>query len=475
MSLRNRLTVMTAGAVAVAVVCVASASWLLVHAKLYQQFDAQLHSYAQLAATAKTPADALATLRETDRRNDGSPDHSSGLTVQFLDPDGDATGPGAGALPGVPVTAQARQVALGHLPDETETIQIGHDRYHVWTVHTATGAAQVARDAEGIEDTLAELGLLHALVGLIGVVGAAVVGWAVARAALRPVDVLTAGAERVARTQDLTAEIPVKGKGEIARLADAFNSMLSALAESRAAQRRLVEDAGHELRTPLTSLRNNVELLIHESTQTDPAKVLSTVDKARLLTDLDLQTIELTTLIGELVELSKEDTAPEPLELLHLPDIVGSAVERVRPRAPTMRFETALADAEVLGRPVSLERAVLNLLDNAAKWGPDNGTVQVAVRTNGNLATITVTDEGPGIPDEDLPHVFERFHRADSARSLPGSGLGLAIVEQVAKLHGGSVLAARADSGGAEVSMTLRLANRADSSGFLTKTGGTFM
>jgi two-component system sensor histidine kinase MprB len=208
----------------------------------------------------------------------------------------------------------------------------------------------------------------------------------------------------------------------------------------------------------LTSLRNNVELLIHESTQTDPAKVLSTVDKARLLTDLDLQTIELTTLIGELVELSKEDTAPEPLELLHLADVIGSAVERVRPRAPAMRFETEVAEAEVLGRPVSLERAVLNLLDNAATWGPETGTVQIAVRTDGELATITVTDEGPGIPDEDLPHVFERFHRADSARALPGSGLGLAIVEQVAKLHGGGVRAARAAGGGAEVSMTLRLA-----------------
>jgi two-component system sensor histidine kinase MprB len=461
MSLRSRLTMMAAGAVALAVIGVASASWLLVRAKLYQQFDTELHSYAQLAATTKTPADALTTLRETDRRDaSAGPEHSAGLVVQFLTSDGNATGPGVGAFAGIPITGQARQIAHGQVPDGSEAVQIGHDHFRVWTVHTASGAAQVARGSEAIDDTLAQLGLYHVLIGVVGVAGAAVVGRAVARAALRPVDLLTAGAERVARTQDLTAEIPVSGKGEIARLSDAFNSMLSALADSRAAQRRLVEDAGHELRTPLTSLRNNVELLIHESTQTDPAKVLSSVDKSRLLNDLDLQTIELTTLIGELVELSKEDTAPEPLELLQLADVVGSAVERVRPRAPAMRFETAMDRAEVLGRPVSLERAVLNLLDNAAKWGPSTGTVHIVVRTDGELATLTVIDEGPGIPDDDLPHVFERFHRADSARSMPGSGLGLAIVEQVAKLHGGGVHATRADSGGAEVSMTLRLADR---------------
>jgi two-component system sensor histidine kinase MprB len=460
MSLRTRLTVLSAAAVAVAVVGVATVSWFIVHAKLYQQFDTQLHSYAQLAGTAGNPADALTTLRETDRRDDGSgPGRSSGLVVQFLGRDGASTGPAAGVLPAIPVTAQARQIALGQLTDGAEVVRAGHDRYRVWTVHTASGAAQVARDAEGIENTLAELGLWHALIGLAGVALAAVAGRAVARTALRPIDVLTAGAERVARTQDLTAEIEVSGKGEIARLADAFNAMLAALAQSQEAQRRLVGDAGHELRTPLTSLRNNVELLIHANTQTDPAKVLSAEDTARLLTDLDAQTIELTTLVGELVELSKEDITPEPLERLDLADVVGSAVERVRPRAPGMRFETATAAAEILGRPVSLERAVLNLLDNAAKWGPAGGMVRIGVRVDGELATITVTDEGPGIPDEDLPHVFERFHRADSARALPGSGLGLAIVEQVAKLHGGTVSAARAENGGAKVSMSVRLAN----------------
>jgi two-component system sensor histidine kinase MprB len=463
MSLRTRLTVMTAAAVAIAVIGVAMTSWLLVRAKLYQQFDAQLRSYAQLAAKASSPADALATLRVADRQTpDSGPGRQFGLAVQFIDRTGRSVAV-AGDLPAVPVSDGARQVAAGQLPDVSEVVQIGHDRYRVWTVARPDGAAQVARDAEPIENTLAELGLWHVLVGLIGVAGAAAVGRAVARAVLRPVDLLTAGAERVARTQDLSSGIPVSGKGEIARLADAFNAMLAALGESRNAQRRLVEDAGHELRTPLTSLRNNVELLIHASAEHDTAKVLSADDQARLLTDLNVQTVELTTLIGELVELSKEDTVPEPVERLELADVVGSAVERVRPRAPHVRIETSLARAEVNGRPVSLERAVLNLLDNAAKWSPPGGTVQVSVRAEEEsgkpVARITVADEGPGIPDKDLAHVFERFYRAESARALPGSGLGLAIVEQTVTLHGGSVRAVNAGTSvGAVVSLTVPLA-----------------
>jgi two-component system sensor histidine kinase MprB len=456
MSLRTRLTVMAAAAVAIAVVGVSLTSWLLVRAKLYQQFDAQLSTSAQLAAKTGSPADALAALATTDRRNtQPDSDHPSRVTVQFLDQAGNPAG-AAGEVPSIPVSTNARQVAAGGLADENEVVKIGNDRFRVWTVQRTDGAAQVARDAEGIENTLAELGLWYGLVCLVGIAVAALVGLVVARAALRPVDVLTAGAEQVARTQDLTAKIPVSGKGEIARLADAFNAMLGALAGSRAAQRRLVEDAGHELRTPLTSLRANVELLIHASVQSDPAKVLSDEDRNRLLTDLDVQSIELSTLVGELVELSKEDTTPEPLERLEPADVVATAVERARPRAPQVRFETSLIAAEVLGRPVSLERAVLNLLDNAAKWSPPGGTVRASVVADDGVVRITVSDEGPGIPEEDLPHVFERFYRAEASRALPGSGLGLAIVEQVAHLHGGTVSAANTESGGARVSMTLK-------------------
>jgi two-component system sensor histidine kinase MprB len=350
------------------------------------------------------------------------------------------------------VTAKARAVADGQ-PAQVERLRIGYDQYRVWTVAARDGGlVQVARDAEGIEQTLTELGLLHVLLSVIGVLGAAVLGRSVARAALRPVDALTAGAERVAHTQDLKAKIPVAGRGEIARLAEAFNAMLSALGSSRAAQRRLVEDAGHELRTPLTSLRNNVELLIHAE---GSAKVLAAADRTRLLGDLGTQAVELSTLVGELVELAKDDSSPEPPVPADLSDIVGAAVERARARAPRVRFDTDLTRVQVVGHPASLERAVLNMLDNAAKWSPPEGAVRVSVRNSSDHAVVRVEDEGPGIDQVDLPHVFERFYRAEAARALPGSGLGLAIVEQVAAGHGGTVRAGRAEAGGALLELLL--------------------
>jgi two-component system sensor histidine kinase MprB len=457
MSLRARLTVLAVATVTVAVIGVALTSYLIVRGKLYQQFDNQVRSYAQLSATTDSPDDALTTLQTADRRDkDSGTGRPADLVVQFVGADGVSTTGAVGEQRTVPVTVMARGVAGGRSPDVGETLQVGRDRYRVWTVHRRDGgAAQVARDAEGIENTLSELGLLHALVGLVGVALAAVAGRRLALAGLRPVDTLTSAAERVAATQDLTAKIKVDGRGEVARLAEAFNAMLAALADSRAAQRRLVEDAGHELRTPLTSLRNNVELLIHAGTQRDPAKVLATQDFERLLTDLGAQTVELSTLIGELVELAREDERPAEQETVDLADVVAAAVARVGPRAPGVRFEVAAAPATLLASPSSLERAVLNVLDNAAKWSPPDGAVQVTVSVRDGTAQIAVADSGPGIPERDLSQVFKRFYRADTARGLPGSGLGLAIVEQIVLQHGGSVHAGRATTGGALVTVNL--------------------
>lgn len=460
LSLRSRLTLLAATTTASAVVGVAIASFALVHAKLHQQFDAQLRSYTRMAATAGTAREALDKLRPVDlRRSDSEARRPPRLIVQFTSETGAVSTAGSDDDSAIPVTAGTAAVAQGRqaMP---ETIRIRRDNYRVWTVPHGRGLVQVAWDTEEIDRTLGELGVLHVMVGLTGVLGAALLGRAVARTGLRPVDTLTAGAERVAHTHDLTARIAVDGRGELARLAEAFNAMLAALAVSRQAQRRLVEDAGHELRTPLTSLRNNVELLIHADGQVG-TKVLSATDRARLLGDLGTQAVELSTLVGELVDLAKEEASPEPFAIVDLADVVVSAVERVRARAPHLEFQTSVTAAEVVGRPVSLERTVLNLLDNAAKWSPRDGTVEVTLGLTGDgtsSAVITVTDQGPGIAEHDVPHVFERFYRADSARALPGSGLGLAIVAQAVAMHGGTVRAGRVDGGGALLAITLPLA-----------------
>ncbi len=239
----------------------------------------------------------------------------------------------------------------------------------------------------------------------------------------------------------------MEGNDEIARLAASFNTMLAALAASRDRQRQLVADAGHELRTPLTSLRTNLDLLV----QADRRGGLSQESRAELLTDLRFQIEELTTLIGDLVELARDEPMPAAVEPVDLAEIVHRSVDRVRRRASSLEFDVRTSPWWVTGEAAALERAVTNLLDNAAKWSPPLGVV--TVRLDGD--TLLVADEGPGITEEDLPHVFDRFYRSTESRAMPGSGLGLAIVRQVAERHGGSVRAGTARTGGAAFWLTL--------------------
>jgi two-component system sensor histidine kinase MprB len=233
--------------------------------------------------------------------------------------------------------------------------------------------------------------------------------------------------------------------------------MLGALAQSREQQRRLVADAGHELRTPLTSLRTNLELLL--AAQRPGAPALSEQDRQELYADVRGQLDELTTLIGDLVELARQDAPQVVHEPVELVEVVERALDRARRRAAGVSFDVSLTPWLLLGDASALERAVMNLLDNAVKFSPPGGVVRVLLRALGDgTAVLEVTDQGPGIADADLPHVFERFYRSEEARTLPGSGLGLAIVMQAAQRHGGMAYAAHAPEGGAL--LTVRLPGR---------------
>ncbi len=309
-------------------------------------------------------------------------------------------------------------------------------------------ALVLAQTLSGQERLLSRLGIVMLLFGLAGMCAAGIAGWAVARQGLRPVRRLTGSVERIARTEDLTP-LPVEGDDEVARLAGAFNQMLTALAASRDRQRQLVADAGHELRTPLTSLRTNIDLLTQ--VDADGAAPLPAGARAELLDDVRAQIEELTTLIGDLVELARDEPMTHVVETVELHELLDHAVARVRRRAPGLVFEVHAEPWYVVGEPGSLERALTNLLDNAAKWSPPGGTVRVGLVEG----VVTVDDEGPGIAESDLPHVFDRFYRAEESRAMPGSGLGLAIVRQVTERHSGLVHASRAPSGGAR--MRLRL------------------
>jgi two-component system sensor histidine kinase MprB len=247
-------------------------------------------------------------------------------------------------------------------------------------------------------------------------------------------------AEEVTATRDLTRRIDVQNEDELGRLASAFNEMLVALDASVKAQRRLVADASHELRTPLSSLRTNIEVLAG-------GKKLPPGERQKLLADVTGQVEELSTLVGDLVEIDRE--RPAEVEDVRLDELVRHAVARAKVRAPKVLFRTQLDESLVRGAPAQLERAVSNLLDNAAKW---SSSVDVAVSDH----EVTVRDHGPGISEEDLPHVFDRFYRATNARNLPGSGLGLAIVRHVAQTHGGEATAENAPDGGAVFRFRLR-------------------
>jgi two-component system sensor histidine kinase MprB len=313
---------------------------------------------------------------------------------------------------------------------------------------------QIGYPLNNVDNTLAFLRLVLVLVALGGVALATTLGWAVGRASMRPVEDLTLAAEHVAETQDLTATIDDNGNDELARLARSFNAMLAALSASKLQQAQLVADAGHELRTPLTSLRTNIEVLMR-------ARDLRGTDREELLADVDAQLKELTTLVGDLVDLARDDerTETEPVPVA-FNEIVERAVERAQRRALSVHFDVSLQPGQVCAQPALLERAVMNVLDNAAKWSPAGGHVVVNLEA-GSAWHLTVADQGPGIAAEDLPHIFDRFYRARSARSMPGSGLGLSIVKRVVAGHGGSVSVTTQPSGGARVDLVLPLADAA--------------
>ncbi len=329
------------------------------------------------------------------------------------------------------------------------TVKYNDVTYRVVAVSAAPGVALVlAQPMESIERALDRLKVILLLSSAAGVALAGVAGWAVAANGLRPVRRLTAATEHVARTQDLTP-IEVSGSDELARLTTSFNSMLQALDASQNRQRQLVADAGHELRTPLTSLRTNIELIGQAADNAE--RSLSSDERHEIMGDVRSQLEEMTTLVGDLVELARDEPMRRDPEPLDFADVVTQSVERVRLRAPNVTIDVELGSWLVFGEAQLLERAVTNLLDNAAKWSPDGSTVRVRLVDG----TLTVTDEGPGIDPADLPHVFDRFYRSSEARTLPGSGLGLSIVRRAADRHGGTVEAASGPGGGTRFTFNL--------------------
>ncbi|ATL72362.1 HAMP domain-containing sensor histidine kinase [Nocardia terpenica] len=442
-SLRWRVTLLAASVVLVAVALTSIAAYAMVARSLYAAVDKQLQSQASVMISNNFDSYGYLTILQAASL------YSNDIGIALIYPGADGQFiPPQPTYP--PIGSSEIAVARGQSNFSLRTV----NNQRVLAAHTRIGNTLVlSRPLRPTQQTLTRLAWLLFVVGGCGVVVAAGAGTAVGRTGLRPVARLTAATERVARTDDLTP-IPVTGDDELARLTDSFNAMLRALAESRERQRRLVTDAGHELRTPLTSLRTNMELLIASSRPGAPA--IPEQDMAELRSDVMAQIQELSTLVGDLVDLAREDAPETVYEQVDLGEVTEHALERARRRRTNIEFVAELRPWFVYGHEAGLERAILNVLDNAAKWSPVGAQVRVSMRETGpGLLEFAVDDAGPGIPPPERELVFERFYRTTSSRSMPGSGLGLAIVKQVVTKHGGTISIDTSERGGALIRIVL--------------------
>ncbi|HEY3961707.1 MAG TPA: HAMP domain-containing sensor histidine kinase [Gaiellaceae bacterium] len=455
MSLRARMVLVVAAAVAAAVALASLAVFFVVRNELYNGVDESLRGQAtQIASIPDLFAFATPISAKSYLLRSRIP--PLGNAFEGIDASGIRYRPVLGfkgnqpiVAPFMPRPVQAQQVASGqraafYFDTHYET---QHVRFYVFKV--PDGAAQAVAPLTAVDHELSRIKFWLILTALGGVGLASGVGFMVARASLRPVRDLSETAERVRATRDLSQRIRVDGSDELSRLAATFNGMLESLDEAAHQQRRLVQDASHELRTPLTSLRTNIELLATRGDELPPE------DREQLLRDVIEQTGEMTMLIGELTQLAHGEQQAPAQEEVRLDLVAQEAIRRTARNHPTVPIVAKLDPTTVTGVPANLERAIGNLLDNAAKWSPAGSEVDVTL-AGGEL---TVRDHGPGIAENDRPHVFERFYRATNARGMPGSGLGLAIVRQVAEAHGGMVTAETAPGGGTLMRMRVTAQN----------------
>lgn len=430
-------------AVGVAVILIAAVAYFVVRHQLRSQVDAALRAEATMVQT------DVFSLNQT---FPGIPASAGGPApyVEFVLADGSTLPVRGNQL--LPRSDRLVAVAAGASGPYMGDVHVGNNHlreyaFKILPMYRGQPVAVVlARPLNYVDHTLSNLRLILILAGLGGIALAAALGRLAARRVLAPLAEVAETAQHISETEDLGARIQVRADDEVGQLATRFNTMLERLQTSRAAldesvqaQRQLVADASHELRTPVTSLRTNIELLLADEHQ------LSEAERRRMLADVVEQSEELSSLVGDLIELARGDLPAESVEEVELDQIVAESVERARRNFPEIAFQVGLVPTTVSGVPERLGRAVNNLLDNAARHSPAGGVVEVDVGPAG----VTVRDHGAGIDQADIPHVFDRFFRGAGARGRQGSGLGLAIVRQVATQHGGSVTAGNAPDGGA--------------------------
>jgi two-component system, OmpR family, sensor histidine kinase MprB len=462
LSFRQRLTLFTAAGIALVLVIGSAATYVVVRSQLRDQIDDSLRVQSiaveirRGGASERPSRSGKPELRLQRSGGDTAPRNTLSMRIvppeqqfgnapsffQLVDTrDGAVTG-----LPALlPISERAMDVARTGTGAYFTDVEVKGTPLRMYVRPAGPGQALLtARSLSEVDNALNRLGWSLAVTGLLGIALAALVGAIVARGALRPVRTLTATAEHITDTHDLGERIETEGDDELSRLGSTFNAMLDSLEGAIRSQRQLVADASHELRTPLTSLRTNIDLLRQ-------GVALSNDDRERLLRDITRELEELTTLVANIVELARGSQRDLHLEHVRLDELGERVVRRAETRFPTLEFALDAEETTVWGDSEELERAVWNLVENAAKWS--NGDARIELTIVGG--EVAVRDHGPGVPEADRPFIFDRFYRSETARGRPGSGLGLAIVRQIAESHGGRVDVEDAEGGGARFRLVL--------------------
>ncbi|MGH2835367.1 MAG: sensor histidine kinase, partial [Solirubrobacteraceae bacterium] len=350
-----------------------------------------------------------------------------------------------GGTPKLPVTPGVRSVARSLTGAYYFTAEVDETHYEIYVAPDSSRhwAIEVAVPLNTTDDALRALLVTYALLLGVGMVLAGWIGALVARSALAPIRRFTSQTEQITSALDRPRRLDEVGAIEIRRLAASFNQTLGALERSVDAQRQLIADASHELRTPIAALRSNIQIFL-EADQLPPEEQAELRDA--IVAELD----DLTQLVSDVMQLARGIISNEAVEELELDTIVSEATERAIRRSQNITFHTELEPTIIVNSPDRVTRAVTNVVDNARRWSPPDGTVEVTLAAG----VLTVRDHGPGFRVEDLAHVFERFYRSADARRMPGSGLGLAIVKQAAEAHGGYAMVSNAPDGGAIVTVS---------------------
>ena len=441
MSLRLRLTLWHSALLGLVLVALAALVDVAVERQLASQLDYAIHLQA---------LDASRMVHTVSRESPGvrrlelDPGRAAGdrrFYIQIVDPNGGILA--SLGTPSQPLPMPETSVRSALDGRETHmTLNLPNEQVELYSAPllldgTFVGVLQVGASRQPVEASRAQARLVLGLVVIGAITLSAVASWSLASKALRPVDRLTREASSIGRSDDLTrrlAEPP--RRDEIGRLAATFNDMLARLEQTVANQRRFLADASHELRTPLTAIRTNLAGLLR-GVAADPA------EREAALKDIAREADRMGRLVADLLALARVD-AGQPLgrHPLALDTLLLEVYQQEKALADGVKLTLGeLEQVEVEADPDRLKQLILNLVDNALRYTPAGGDVTLDLIRRDAWAVLRVADTGPGIPDEHLPRIFDRFYRVDQPRSraVGGTGLGLAIARWVAEAHGGRI------------------------------------